>query len=173
MTASVRSESKEKTPLPQPQLTRKGSRVLAGADLNRHAAQKTIMVSEQQLDKYQQEYLERLNRAKQSTLKGDTTMVRSAHNQSHSNLCAGGARVRNARSPGTPSTQQASQMEKAVNARRKQLASPTNNVASSLHQARLSESVLQNSRADASAGRYSQSNAIGQQKQQKMQIEWK
>lgn len=55
-------------------------------------------------------------------------------------------------------------MEKAVNARRKQLGSPTNNALSTLQQARLSESVLHHSRAETSAGRYGQSSVLGTQK---------
>lgn len=105
VTASVRSASKENAEHSQPQLARKGSRVMANADPYRHAAQKTILVSEQQLDKYQQEYLERVNRTKQTiSQKGNQVAARPSNNQSQSNLRSAGARVRNARSPGTPST---------------------------------------------------------------------
>ena len=70
-------------------------------------------------------------------------------------------------------TQQATQMEKVVNARRKQLGSPTSNALSTLQQTRLSESVLHHSRTDTSGGRYGQGSVLGTQKAQKMQIEWK
>jgi hypothetical protein len=53
VTASVRSASKEKAQTSQPQLSRKGSAVMSGGDPYRQAAQKTMLVSEQQLDKYQ------------------------------------------------------------------------------------------------------------------------
>jgi len=179
VTASVRSASKDQEQRFQPQLARKGSGVIQGGGPYRSVAQQSITVSDQQLDKYQQEYLERLNRTKQSNLKMSQAAPRaSAHNQGHSMLRSAGTRTRNAKSPVTPSTQQASQMEKAVHARRKQLASPTNHTManyglSSQHQARLSESVLHNSRVETSAGGYSQHNSGAQPRTQKMHIEWK
>ena len=67
VTASVRSASKEKIDLAQPQHAHKRSEIQR-SDMqtgeSRQPPQKALQVSEQQLDKYQQEYLERLNRAK-------------------------------------------------------------------------------------------------------------